>query len=305
MLPPAQIHTESSQPAPEPASDPSLIAGGGAPAGVSSPVLRFTRDLATPESVLYDEMADRYLVSNINGSPVAADDNGYILELSPEDKTPPRRFIAAGLAGVRLDAPKGMAISRGVLYVADITVVRRFDVKTGASKGDVPIAGAAFLNDVAAAGDGRIYVSDSGLKMGAKELEPMGADAVYVLDKDRVRALVKSKALASPNGLLLLDQGLLAVSFRANELYRLDDKGARQNVTALPQGGLDGLLAIGDTLLVSSWAGNAVYRGKLGGTFEPVLTGLNAPADIALDSKRQRLLVPRFLDNAVEAYELK
>jgi hypothetical protein len=32
--------------------------------------------LATPESVLYDAASDVYIVSNINGAPAAADDNG-------------------------------------------------------------------------------------------------------------------------------------------------------------------------------------------------------------------------------------
>src|SRR5690349_11268756 len=33
------------------------------------PVITFTGAFATPESVLYDAAADRYLVSNINGQP--------------------------------------------------------------------------------------------------------------------------------------------------------------------------------------------------------------------------------------------
>ena len=33
---------------------------------------------ATPESVLYDAQRDIYLVTNINGSPLAADGNGFI-----------------------------------------------------------------------------------------------------------------------------------------------------------------------------------------------------------------------------------
>ena len=61
----------------------------------------------------------------------------------------------------------------------------------------------------------------------------------------------------------------------------------------------------GDSLLVSSWKGSAVYKGKLGGTFEPVVTNVSGPADIGFDKKRGRVIVPRFMDNAVEAYEIK
>ena len=80
---------------------------------------------------------------------------------------------------------------------------------------------------------------------------------------------------------------------------------AQQDVTKLPKGGLDGLVSVGDSLLVGSWQGSAVYKGKLGGTFEPVLQGVKAPADIGFDSKRNRVLVPRFTENAIEAYDVK
>jgi hypothetical protein len=36
-----------------------------------------------------------------------------------------------------------------------------------------------------------------------------------------------------------------------------------------------------------------------------VLSGLKGAADIGYDSKRNRVIVPRFMDNAVEAYEIK
>jgi hypothetical protein len=32
---------------------------------------------------------------------------------------------------------------------------------------------------------------------------------------------------------------------------------------------------------------------------------VNAPADIGFDTKRSRILVPRFLDNLVQVYEVK
>ena len=137
------------------------------------PVLRIADGISTPESVLYDEANDRYLVSNINGKPDEADNNGYISEISPEGKMLKEKFIAGGVGKVKLDAPKGTGISGGVLYVSDITAVRMFDLKTGAPKGEVRVPGATFLNDIAVAKDGRIFVSDSGIKTGAAGFEPV------------------------------------------------------------------------------------------------------------------------------------
>jgi sugar lactone lactonase YvrE len=260
--------------------------------------------MATPESVLYDEAGDRYLVSNIQGKPLDADGNGFISELSPDGKVTKLKWIE-GSAKVKLDAPKGMALVRGTLYVADIDTVRMFDAKSGAAKGALKIEGATFLNDVAAAPDGRVFVTDSGLKAGAADFEPTGTDAVYVIEKGKAKALAKSTELSRPNGILFTDKGLLVNTFGAAEIFRLDDKGQKQDITKTPNGGLDGLVAAGDSLLASSWGASAIYRGKLGGAFEPVLQSLKAPADIGWDGKRSRVLVPRFLEGVVEAYELK
>jgi sugar lactone lactonase YvrE len=261
--------------------------------------------LATPESVLYDDKADRYLVSNINGKPTDTDNNGFISVLSPDGQVTTLKWIEGGKNKVKLDAPKGLALSNGVLYAADITTVRMFDAKTGAPKGEVKIAGATFLNDLAAGPDGKIYVSDSGIKPGAGGFEPTGTDAVYVIDKGKAKALAKSTDLGRPNGLAVLDKGVVVVTFGSGEVYRLDEKGAKADASKPPKGSLDGVVPLGDSLLVSSWEGSAIYKGKLGGDFELFLPGQKSPADIGYDTKRGRVLVPHFLEDTVEAYELK
>jgi hypothetical protein len=45
--------------------------------------------------------------------------------------------------------------------------------------------------------------------------------------------------------------------------------------------------------------------GKPGGSFDFAIPGHKAPADIGYDTKRGRLLVPLFQDNAVEGYDLQ
>jgi hypothetical protein len=300
-LPPAAVEATQSPPAdakkPEPPKEEKAAA--------ATPVFRLTEGIATPESVLYDEANDRYLVSNINGKPDDADNNGYITEVSPDGKVVKAKFIAGGVDKVKLDAPKGTGIAGGILYVSDINVVRKFDLKTGAPKGEIPVPGATFLNDIAVAKDGRVFVSDSGIKSGASGFDPTGTDAVYVIDKGKLKTVAKSKDLGGPNGLLVVDKGVLVVTFGTNELYRLDDKGVKQDVTKLPGGGLDGIVQAGDKLLVTSWQTSSIYRGTLGGSFEVAFADLKGPADIGFDTKRKRVLVPRFMENAVEAYDLK
>jgi hypothetical protein len=267
-----------------------------------TPAVKFT-GFSTPESVLYDAANDRYLVSNINGSPVDADNNGFISVLSPDGAVTTLKWIEGGAKKVKLNAPKGLAIVGNVLYVADIDTVRMFDLKSGAAKGEVKLPGATFTNDVAAGADGKVYASDSGLTLKDGNFAPTGTDAVWVIEKGKAKAFAKSAELGRPNGLLVDGTSVWVVTFGSGELYRLDEKGAKVDAVKLPTGGLDGLVKVGDKLLVSSWEGSQVFVGTPA-SFVPAYQVLQAPADIGFDTKRSRVLVPRFMDNLVEAYDL-
>jgi hypothetical protein len=254
--------------------------------------------LATPESVYYDEGRDMYMISNINGKPADADDNGFITVVNPDGDDSRAaanvKWINGEMGDIKLDAPKGMAISDGTLYVADITVVRRFDAKSGKQKDDIKIAGSTFLNDIVADGAGGVFVSDTGVDASFK---PTGADAVYHITKDgKATPLIKNKDLGGPNGVALGDKGSVwVVTFRSGEVYSVDAKGKKGPATKLPKGQLDGIIAMeGGDLLISSWEGKCVYRGKPGGEWKEIASDVESPADIGYDSKRKRLLIPLF-----------
>jgi len=299
---PTAAPTPAAQVSPAPSPAPTAKAE---PAPAPKPAVTFKGVFATPESVLYDEAGDRYLVSSINGKPWEADGNGYISVLAPDGAVTNPKWIAGGVKKTKLDAPKGMGITGGMLYVADITVVRKFDAKDGTPKGEIPIEGATFLNDISVTPDGNVYVSDSGLKGGANGLEPNGTDAVYLIEKGKVRPISKMKDLGNPNGLLATDTGVLVVTFGTGELYRLDNEGKRKDITPIPEGMLDGIVAFQDNLLIASWKASAIYKGKLHGNFEVVVPNVKTPADIGFDKKRSRVLVPRFTEDMVEAYDVK
>ena len=64
-----------------------------APAQTSTPTtsstaapqpITISQNLQTPESVLYDAQQDVYFISNINGQPLAVDNNGYISRVNPD-----------------------------------------------------------------------------------------------------------------------------------------------------------------------------------------------------------------------------
>jgi sugar lactone lactonase YvrE len=266
---------------------------------------QISQGLQTPESVLYDPDQDVYFISNINGQPLAADDNGYISRVNPDSLQGDMKWIDGAKPDITLNAPKGMAIVGDTLYVTDITVVRKFNRRTGASEGEIPIKGSTFMND--AASDGKsVYVSDMGMKAGAGgNFEPTGTDAIWKITGAKAEKIASGKDLKGPNGVDVADGKVWVVTFGANELYQID-KGKKTNVTTLPKGGLDGLVHLSDgSFLVSSWDGKAVYRGKPGGAFTAVVENVTAPADIGYDTKRSRLLIPHFMDNIVTIHNVQ
>ena len=293
---------------PEPAAEAPAPAPAPAPEAPKAPTPAFTvkdAGFATPESVVYDDKADVYLVSNINGSPSAADGNGFISKVSPEGQVTELKWIDGSKKGSKLNAPKGLALSGDLLYVADIDTVRMFDRKTGKAKGEVKLKGATFANDISVGPDGKIYVTDTGVKFSDKGPEPTKTDSVWVIEKKKAKALAKSEELGNPNGVFATDQGVWVGTFGSGELFTVDAKGARASVQKLPKGQIDGLLVAGDKVYASSWEASGIYVGTPGGEFTLVYTDLAAPADIGWDSKRNRLLVPQFNDNALVVFDVK
>ena len=273
-------------------------------AGPSLPPAITVSGFQTPESVLYDAADDVYLVSNINGNPTGTDDNGFISRVAPDGRILSLKWIDGASAGVTLNAPKGLAISGDPLYVTDITVIRMFDRRTGAPKGSITVPGSTFMNDTAAAPDGTVYVTDSGLK---PDFSPSGTDAVYRLRNGALSTVAKGTHLKQPNGVAVLPNGrVVVVTFSATgETYELTTSGQQQQVRRLPQGQLDGVVVLaGQVLLVSSWAASAVYR-VTGSHAEVVISNVQSPADIGYDSRRERVLIPLFQQNRVVIQPLR
>ena len=243
----------------------------------------------TPESVLYDPAADLYLVSNINGSPADKDGNGFISQVSPDGEVVTLKWIDGAAEGTTLHSPKGSALTAEGLFVADIDVVRIFDRETGASLGEVVVPGARFLNDVAAAGDGTVYVTDSSAGLLIRITLDRSAEQVAEIER--------------ANGIAVRDGRVLGTS--GSDVFELGDDGRPITVATLPTGILDGIVLLDDgSILVSSWEGSAVYRVDQEGEITRPIDGITAPADIGFDPTRGLVLIPHFQDNRLEARPL-
>lgn len=250
--------------------------------------------LANPESVYYDSAADQYLVSNMNGNPLAKDGNGFIARIKPTGAVVALKWIDGTAPHVTLNAPKGMALVGDTLFVADIDAVRRFDRRSGRPLGAVHIPQASFLNDVVAGPHGTVYVTDTGLRAGRNGTRASGTDAVYRLTADGAEAIVTGPNLGRPSGITIGPEGLTVVTRGSGSIYRIDPAtGERTDLPMPDQGQLAGVVRLADgTLLISSWRARAVYRLSPEGRFTVAVDSVASPGDIGYDTKRGILLIP-------------
>jgi hypothetical protein len=116
--------------------------------------------------------------------------------------------------------------------------------------------------------------------------------------------LEQAGQVESPNGIQVRGETILVTGGRG-QIFRLGDDGVLTLEYEAPAGGLDGLILLDDgSVLASSWKGSAVYQFDADGQVIELFGGINAPADIGFDTKRNVVLIPHFRDNRVEARPL-
>ena len=106
----------------------------GIAAGGPQPLWTVSTDFASPESAYFDSASGALFVSNINGQVLEKDGNGYISKVSPKGEMIKEKWATG------LDAPKGIRITKGKLWVSDIDRVLGIQVGNGKDRPDVGIA---------------------------------------------------------------------------------------------------------------------------------------------------------------------
>ena len=248
-------------------------------------VWQTTADLKTPESVLYDQEKDVIYVANINGDPSAKDGNGFISVLKSDGSVKTLEWVKD------LNAPKGLAIFKGKLYVADIDQLVEIDIEKGAVTAKYDALGAVFLNDVTACMNGMIFVSDT------------RTAKIHVLNEGKFTVWMEGEPLQNPNG-LMAEKGKLLVG--DNNIYEVDIQTKKTTLLIKDAGGVDGLEKNnqGD-FVFSNWPGR-IFIHKNGETTKLLDTTAQElkTADIDYDLKNDLVLVPTFFDNKIVAYKI-
>ena len=280
-----------------PAQPPEARRPGGS--GVEATRVLIGVDFRGPESVRYDPDQDVFFISNVNGGMSSKDGNGFIMRVSAARPDTGLVFVRSGQGGVVLNAPKGLAIIGDTLWVTDIDVVWGFDRHTGAPVAMVDLRplSARFLNDIAAAPDGSLWLTDTGIEVDPRGRIPVGGDRIFRIGAGHaVTVVAEGDSLHEPNGITwdAARRKWVVLPFQdlQSYIFLLDSTGMTRLPVMPGRGQFDGVEALpGRKLLVSSWGDSAVYL-VTDSSSRRLLTGLVQPADIGVDTKRGVLAVP-------------
>ncbi|MFN3758795.1 MAG: ATP-binding protein [Algoriphagus aquaeductus] len=240
--------------------------------------------LMTNESVLFDDATGTIYVSNIEGQdPLGKDGKGSIGIISKEGKIVNPAWVSG------LNAPKGMAISNGKLYVTDIDEFVEIDIATAKVSNKWKVEGAQFLNDVAAH-NGTVYFTD------------MTTGKVHAYADGAISTI--SEGNESINGIAVATDGTI-YGLDASGLKKWNADGTTTVLNTNVTGG-DGLVILGDgNFIASRWQGEIWFANDSTQTLMlDTKAAESNTADIGYNAAEKVVYVPTFFKNKVAAYKL-
>ena len=253
-----------------------------------------------PECVLVDAEAGVFYVSNGNNDATKKDGDGYISKHSMDGKVIAEKWTAG------LSAPKGMAISNGRLFVADVDELVEIDLKDGSTVAKHKPSGAKLINDVAADSKGAVYTSDT------------MTNTIFRYADGKVEAWLKDDTLAGPNGLAVEGDDLIVNTWgefsgegwatkTLGRLYSvsLADKSITPLGGGKPIGNLDALQPLGKgNYLLGDWMVGKVLKFAADGTVSEVMSLTQGAADFGYDAATKTIVVPNMMAGTITAYKL-
>ena len=245
-----------------------------------------TEKLPVPESVMYDAGDQLLYVSLIDGDGATKDGKGGVAILNLDGRVKNKAWVTG------MDAPKGIARYKDLLYVADITAVRVVDMKSRKILRSIELPDAVFLNDIAIDGQGVVYVSDTRRGM------------IYQLLDNQPSVFLAEAPNA--NGLKAINGDVYVLA--GTELWKVD---ANKQHTVIASGFEltgDGLEPVGDQgdFLVTCWGGLVYYveaNGKITKLMD--VQGKMNTADIGIRPESNTIYIPTFNSNSVQAFTLE
>ncbi|RVT46007.1 GTP-binding protein [Rheinheimera sediminis] len=252
-----------------------------------------TAKLRVPESVLwYQNAANKdtlLFVSEIDGKGSEADGLGGVAILNTDGSIKHQDWLRG------LNAPKGMAMYQGKLYIADITEVVVVDIASAKILNKIQVPDSVFLNDVAVDSQGTVYISDT------------RKNRIYQLEQQTISVFLDN--IEAANGLTVLDHQLYIAA--GDKLLKISLSETQSTLSQVAIGfaeRADGVEAVGNgDFIVSCWAG-LLYYVHADGHIELLMDSRESKlntADIGWDPTTNTLYIPTFFGNSVQAHRLQ
>jgi len=240
----------------------------------------FTNLLKRPESVVYVEELEAFLISNKSG--------GFIVKMTEEGV---QTVFNNDLISVR-----GIVQVDSLLYCAAEGGVFGISINTGKLVVEIPINDAQFFNDIAWGGDDYLYVTDTEANRVIRVNRNTGQNNPIIVS-----------GLSKPNGIYYdeVENRLLIVSMIEKSPiieFRLE-KGMMSTIRTTKLSNLDGIARDANGYwYVSSWKTGTIYTFDKDFTGKPrkFITHQKGPADISYFAKDNAIIIPNFKGNIVK-----
>lgn len=215
-----------------------------------------------------------------------------------------------------LNEPLGSDIANGMLYVADrdggtsptdpaISVIRRFDMKTGAPAGEIRVEKSTGFNDIEVAADGTIYATQTGA--GGQNPDPTSWQVWKITPNGASSIFVQGAPLRQPNGIALDPQGnIVVVNIGTEDVLTFSPAGQLLKTEKAVQAGNDGLVIMKDGVkYVSSVQNGGVSRIRPNRPAELIAQNIPNPASMCYDEGANQLVIPMNANNGLAFIPLK
>ena len=275
------------------------------------------------ESCSYDAARGLIVVPNRGVPQNVQTNNAWISFINHDGSVHTARWIGVQSPAERgaatpplvLNEPYGSDIANGLLYVADrdggtvpnepsVAVVRRFDLKSGVPVGEVRVPQSTWFNDIAVAGDGTVYATQTGTGGPAAD----STWKVYKLAPDgTVSVFVQGAPLNLPNGIALDGQGnVVVVNIGTADVLTFSRDGRLLRTESAAQSGNDGLVIMRDgTKYVSSVVNGGVSRIRPGKPAELIARNIPSAASMCYDAGANQLVIPLNANNGLAFVPLR
>ncbi len=248
------------------------------------------------ESCTFDPERNLILSMNAGNRGDGAEPDGFVSLINPDGSVHTSKWIGATRDGLELISPIGSALKDGVLYTADSGHVRSFDLETGQPIRSIAVPDSGFLNGVAVADDGTIYVS-----------ETRPGELVYKITPDgTISVFARGEPLSAPNGVAMDNDGnIVVVNIGVNAVVTYNPAGEIVRTEYAAESGSDGVVVLPDgTKYVSSVRYGSVSKLVVGEETEVIATGIPSAASMCYDSRQHQLVIPMNPNNALAFIKL-